>query len=381
MNIENAKGFSLVELMISLVLGTVVMAGVAQLFVANSEAYNLLEGQSRMQESGRISLDFIGRNVRLAGYRGCFSRNDELRSTVEVNNIPYEFDLRFAVAGYDAQGPGMWAPGLATVLPSTNSSGVDTNVFTTVGGDGAGAGIDLSQIVSGTDVITFRNLSQVEARLAAELLLETSNPSVSIGVGWNEFDKDHLVMIHDCEKAAIFRVTELLPNLAGAPSTSNQDLVIGHDMDDADATRNLTLQLSGSSNSFNTDAAVSAIESHTYFVAPGNGLNNAGSTPRSLWRKSGLQPPVELVEGVEDLQILYGVDTDNDQAPNQYLPANLVIDWRQLTTLIVTVVVNSIDDTGGTTMSSAGCPVPAGCAVDGLQRRTFTQTFQLRNHG
>ncbi|MEJ6591611.1 MAG: prepilin-type N-terminal cleavage/methylation domain-containing protein, partial [SAR86 cluster bacterium] len=104
MNIENAKGFSLVELMISLVLGTVVMAGVAQLFVANSEAYNLLEGQSRMQESGRISLDFIGRNVRLAGYRGCFSRNDELRSTVEVNNIPYEFDLRFAVAGYDAQG-------------------------------------------------------------------------------------------------------------------------------------------------------------------------------------------------------------------------------------------------------------------------------------
>ena len=130
-----------------------------------------------------------------------------------------------------------------------------------------------------------------------------------------------------------------------------------------------------------TDAAVSAIESHTYFVAPGSGLNNAGSTPRSLWRKSGLQPPVELVEGVEDLQILYGVDTDNDQAPNQYLPANLVIDWRQLTTLIVTVVVNSIDDTGGTTMSSAGCPVPAGCAVDGLQRRTFTQTFQLRNHG
>ena len=381
MKMQKVRGFSLVELMISLVLGTLVVAGVSQLFVANSEAYNLLEGQSRMQESARMSLEFIGRNARQAGYRGCFSRNDEIRSTIlPVSSIPYEFDLRFAVAGYDAQGAGVWAPAIAAVLPSTNSSGVDTNVFKTTNGDGAGAGIDLGQIISGTDVITFRNLSQVEARLGVELLTEAADPRVHIGVGWNEFEKDHLVMIHDCEKGTIFRVTDLSPDLAGNPSASSQDLTIGHDMDDTDATRNSSLRLA-STNNFNTDAAISAIESHTYFIAPGGGVNNAGQTPRSLWRKSGMQAPVELVEGVEDLQILYGVDTDNDRTPNQYLPANLVLDWRQLTTLNVTVVVNSIDDTGGTTMSSAGCPQPAGCAVDGLQRRTFTQTFQLRNHG
>ena len=384
MKLKQIKGFSLVEMMISLVLGAVVMAGVTQLFVANSEAYKLLEGQSRMQEAGRISLDFIGRNIRQAGYRGCFSRNDELRSTISTsptNNIPYEFDLRFAVAGYDAQGPGIWAPALASALPWTTSSGVDTNVFTTPNGDGAGAGIDLSQVVSGTDVITFRHLSQVEARLIGEILLPTADPSVRIDIGWNEFEKDQLVLIHDCEKATIFRVTELTPDLAGTPSATVQDLTIGHDIDDTDSTRNSTLQLSGTTNSFNTDAAVSAIESHTYFIAPGTGLNSAGLAPRSLWRKSGLRPPVELVEGVEGLQFLYGMDTDNDRAPNQYLPANLVLDWRQLTTLMVTVVVNSIDDVGGTTMASSGCPVPAGCSVDGMQRRAFTQTFQLRNHG
>lgn len=357
------------------------MAGVTQLFVANSDAYNLLEGQSRMQESARMSLEFIGRNARQAGYRGCFSRNDEIRTTMlPAGSIPYEFDLRFAVAGYEAQGSGVWAPAIASVLPGTTSSGVDTNVFKTTSGDGAGAGIDLAQIVSGTDVITFRNLSQVEARLGVELLTEAANPSVHIGIGWNEFQKDHLVMIHDCEKATIFRVTDLSPDLAGSPSASEQDLAIGHDMDDADVTRNSSLRLAATNN-FNTDAAVSAIESHTYFIAPGSGINNAGMTPRSLWRKSGMQAPVEMVEGVEDLQILYGIDTDNDQAPNQYLPANLVSDWRQLTTLMVTVVVNSIDNTGGTTMPSTGCPQPAGCVVDGLQRRTFTQTFQLRNHG
>ena len=71
------KGFSLVELVIALALGSVVTAGVVQLFVANSETHNLLVGQSRMQESARFALDFIGRQVRQAGYRGCFAAGDE----------------------------------------------------------------------------------------------------------------------------------------------------------------------------------------------------------------------------------------------------------------------------------------------------------------
>ena len=64
-----SHGFSLVELMISLALGSVVTAGVVQLFVANSETHTLVNGQSRMQESARFALEFIGREVRQAGYR------------------------------------------------------------------------------------------------------------------------------------------------------------------------------------------------------------------------------------------------------------------------------------------------------------------------
>ena len=79
---KHVAGFSLVELMISLALGSVVTMGVVQLFVANAETHRLLQGQSRMQESARFALDFIGRDVRKAGYRGCFSSNDDLHTTL-----------------------------------------------------------------------------------------------------------------------------------------------------------------------------------------------------------------------------------------------------------------------------------------------------------
>ncbi|MBT7173720.1 MAG: prepilin-type N-terminal cleavage/methylation domain-containing protein, partial [Gammaproteobacteria bacterium] len=64
------KGLSLVELMISLTVGSVITAGVVQLFSANSETYGVMTGQSRMQESARFSLDFIGRDIYKAGYFG-----------------------------------------------------------------------------------------------------------------------------------------------------------------------------------------------------------------------------------------------------------------------------------------------------------------------
>ncbi|MBV1879783.1 MAG: PilW family protein [Pseudomonadales bacterium] len=386
-------GFSLVELMISLALGSVVTAGVVQLFVANSETHTLLQGQSRMQESARFALSFIGRQVRQAGYRGCFSKIDDLNSAIRpLGNLPYEFDLRFGVFGYNAVGADMWSPSLDQ-LPNTDDA---NSVFKTTYNYGVGAGIALDEVISGTDVVTFRHLSQVEARIGKyveggvvkdfSVLIPPERPRmptssltsivdmvVGIQAGWAEFDQDHLVMVHDCEKATIFRVTTANPwgrngDLSPAAAPAVADLTVGHDLANADATANTIPELA-LVNTFGVDAAVSAIESHTFFIAAGEGRNNDGNPPLSLWRKSGLRAPIELVEGVEDLQVLYGVDTDDDEVPNQYKPANDVDVWPEVTTVRVTIVVNSIDNVGSSS------------AADGLIRRVFSQTIKLRNQG
>ena len=392
------KGFSLVELMIALALGSIITTGVVQLFVANSETHNLLVGQSRMQESARFALEFIGRQVRQAGYLGCFSGNPNLNSTINPPaSLPYEFDLRFGIQGFEATGVENWTPAL-TALPNTGNA---LSVFATINGYGAGNGINIGTVASGSDLVTFRHLSQTDARLGGFIAddgslqfgnMPTSDEPIVVGIlqGWAEFDQDHIVMIHDCEKATMFRVTTANPwgrNADDSPGQAPADanLTIGHDEADTDATRNITRQLA-LINTFGVDAAVSAIESHTFYIAPGEGVNNEGNTPLSLWRKSTLEAPIELVEGVEGLQVLYGADTDADGIPNQYLAASQVTDWTTIVTVRVTVVVNSVDTVGGTTMPTLGCEVQEGCVddgetFDGLVRRSFSQTIQLRNPG
>ena len=53
------RGFSILELMIALLLGVVVVAGIVQLFVGNSRTYDLVNAQSRLQENARYGFEFL----------------------------------------------------------------------------------------------------------------------------------------------------------------------------------------------------------------------------------------------------------------------------------------------------------------------------------
>lgn len=77
------------------------------------------------------------------------------------------------------------------------------------------------------------------------------------------------------------------------------------------------------SKAYDTDAEVFAFQSISYFLRLG-----ASETP-ALYRVDNTKPvdgtnPVELVEGIEEMQILYGVDSDEvaDYIPNYYIDAS-----------------------------------------------------------
>ena len=96
--------------------------------------------------------------------------------------------------------------------------------------------------------------------------------------------------------------------------------------------------------------------------------------------------PVEMVEGVENLQLLFGEDTDTDLVPNLYTTASSVTDFNNVVTVRISLTVNSIDSVGASVPPSLGClgaggfqDCISGEVFDGLMRRTFTKTVQLRN--
>ena len=67
MNVSQ-KGMTLIEIMIAMLIGVFLMTGVIQIFVSARQAYKLQENLSRLQENGRIAMDLITKDVRMAGY-------------------------------------------------------------------------------------------------------------------------------------------------------------------------------------------------------------------------------------------------------------------------------------------------------------------------
>ena len=117
-------------------------------------------------------------------------------------------------------------------------------------------------------------------------------------------------------------------------------------------------------------ATVSRLETDIYYIAEGAGTNNRGQRPLSLWRKSGSQAPVELVEGIEDLQVWLGIDTtptDSVNAPTRYTNFAGVVGDDVVRTLRVQITASTVD------VVEAGSNAPV--------TRTFSQTISLRNRG
>lgn len=64
-------GLTLVELMIGIALSLLVILAVISVFSGSRASYRHQESFSAVQESGRIALEVLGRDLRMAGYPGC----------------------------------------------------------------------------------------------------------------------------------------------------------------------------------------------------------------------------------------------------------------------------------------------------------------------
>jgi len=66
-----SRGLTLVELMTALVISLVLLAGVAQVFVANKQTYQFSQSFARNQENSRFAVNILVRALRNAGYMSC----------------------------------------------------------------------------------------------------------------------------------------------------------------------------------------------------------------------------------------------------------------------------------------------------------------------
>jgi type IV pilus assembly protein PilW len=67
--IGRSHGFTLVEIMVALAIGTVIMLGATTVFMSTLRSYTVQNGVSETSDTGRYALQYLSRHLRMAGYR------------------------------------------------------------------------------------------------------------------------------------------------------------------------------------------------------------------------------------------------------------------------------------------------------------------------
>lgn len=79
MNKSKMRGFSLIELMVALLLGLIISGAALNLFIGSRQAFNSISSEAQIQDSARFASEFLGRYLRISGYRE-FTQDNALAS-------------------------------------------------------------------------------------------------------------------------------------------------------------------------------------------------------------------------------------------------------------------------------------------------------------
>jgi len=321
------EGISLVELLVALVITLILTAGVISIFTGSQVAYRFNDAMSRVQENGRYAVNVLSHDVRMAGYAGCARTG-----TVPISNIANP-------------------PALGDFDPALQVEGMDDV--------SSGTMIGTREVLTGTDVLILRGGSDAVGQLNAQKVENANAQLDSNAGGWVAGD---VLMVSDCTAIDIFRATNVSSGASGttiahASSMNTQNFL---------------------SKVYFQGAEVMAYRERSYFVA----FRDASTPVPSLYRRIGQANSEELVEGVEDLQILYGVDTSANLQVDAYMNAGEVAAanrWQdvlsvRLSMLLVSPENNVIDAPQQITFNGVTFTPP-----DRRLRQIVTTTIGLRN--
>ena len=172
-------GFSVVELMVALLLGLFLVSGVTAMYVSSKQTYRMTDNLSRLQESMRFSLEFLSRDIRMAGYLPC-------RFPATVNNI-----INNATAGSNAWFLDYFNYGLR------GYEGDDTVNFPPA---------FISNAVAGSDAVAILKGGIYSASVGFH---DTASNTVTLQDSFpgGEFDTGEIAIVCDPRKASIFQIS------------------------------------------------------------------------------------------------------------------------------------------------------------------------------
>ncbi len=80
-------GLSLVEMLVAITLGVFLIGTLVQTYLGSKQTYNMTQGMSRMQENYRYAMSHFARNLDSGGHAGCLENDPEIPPSKPGNHI------------------------------------------------------------------------------------------------------------------------------------------------------------------------------------------------------------------------------------------------------------------------------------------------------
>jgi len=324
-NHQLQRGLSLVELMISITIGLLILSSMTTLFVNQSRTRAELDKSNRMIDNGRYATELLSENLKLAGFYGMLNPTSiALPGAMPDPCSTTMSDISAAIP--------LHIQGYDAASPTTAVASPPTCVPATV--------------KTGSDILVIRRA-------------DTSTPVA--------------------QTAAVNGTPYLQASLC------QYDTPTIYKVDNTPA--NFTLRQRNCTTTSTTPYAdLRRMLVHIYFIDSNNVTGDGIPTLKRIELGSnGAMTTVALVEGIEFMQVDYGLDTTADGAADSYTTCSActIANWSNVMSIKISLLARNLEtsagytDTKTYTLGIAGTHTPA--ASDNYKRHVYTQNIRLVN--
>jgi len=356
------SGFTLLEVLVALALGVAILTSAVVMQVQHRKGFALTSNKLEMQTNAKFAFEFISQTLRSSGAMGCKNAKTLAGESKTLDNqcvgavclnltdptIAYaDFRPGREVLGYQSLGATL-SPALSTnfAFVTSGDNNDNSDVLTVSGGYG-----EVYNLVQDTNI----------AVTDSEFDLDLTN------ISQVRLVNKHYGMLTSCKGAKIFQVVSTNTEIgAGKIKWAGQ---LGARSESV---------ASGNEREFRRAAVV------TYFVGQ-HPLGDSTGVPTLYQDVDGIS--TRLIEGVEEIQLLYGfsdgASTDRNVA-NRYDTADNITDWSEVISVRVGLIMRSskpVFETDQTQNISLACAngYTQATKTDRYARSTYCAEVILRN--
>lgn len=318
---SHQRGLTLIELMISMVLGLVLVGGVLSIFVSTNQTAKLNDNLMRVQENARGAFDLMARDIRAAGQNPCGARKKVVNVLRASGSIPVWTDWNLGtLRGYDntEDVAGIQAFGTAT-----------------------------NERVSGTDAVLIIKADADEKSIESH---NTGNTIFTLTTTDSGFKENDMAFVCDALSSAIFQIYDV-STVSGKDKIEHQ--ADGTNINCGDflgppatpTTCPTVSEIKGFVvNTTTPEIKVAPLTSSFWYV--GKSSNGNRSLYRSKITRSGtggntiIMKADEIIPDVQDLQITYLTrDGTTGTLATNWVAASTISNWADDNTTSQVVAV------------------------------------------